>query len=89
MENVIQENEARVNVTYAGQNGDLPDAVFFDSTDGDVRAMVTEAVRTGGVPGIGAVAEAEFGDFVVDRFTATEERPFNLIQLRPKTPFGA
>jgi hypothetical protein len=88
MDNVIQENEARVNVTYGGQNGDLPDAVFFDSTDGDVRAMVTEAVRTGGVPGIGAATEAEFGDFVVDRFTATEDRPFNLIQLRPKTPFG-
>jgi hypothetical protein len=26
---------------------------------------------------------------VVDRFAATDVRPYNLIQLRPKTPFGA
>jgi hypothetical protein len=89
MDNVINENEARVNVTFGGQNGDLPDAVFFDSTDGDIRAMVTEAIRGGGVPGIEAAADAEFDDFVVDRFAASGERPFNLIQLRPKTPFGA
>ena len=84
----IPNDEARVNVTFAGQNGDLPDAVYFDSTDGDVRAMVTEAVRNGSIPGIPATADAEFGDFVVDRFASTEARPYNLIQMRPKTPFG-
>jgi len=88
MENAIQETEARVNVTYSGQNGDLPDPVYFDSTDGDVRAWVTEAVQNGSVPGIPATGDADFGDFVVDRFSATEARPYNLIQLRPKTPFG-
>jgi hypothetical protein len=82
------ENEARVNVTYSGQNGDLPDPVFFDSTDGDIKAWVTEAVRGGSVPGIPASPNAEFDDFVVDRYTPTEARPYNLIQLRPKTPFG-
>ena len=85
---VIPDTEARVNVTFDGQNGDLPDAVFYDSTDGDIRAMVTEAVQNGNVPGIPARADADFGDFVVDRFTSTEVRPYNLIQLRPKTPFG-
>lgn len=80
--------EARVNVTYGGQNGDLPDPVFVDSTDGDVKTWVTEAVRTGSVPGITADTNADFRDFVVDRFAATEARPYNLIQLRPKTPFG-
>ena len=88
MDNLIQENEARVNVTYGGQNGDLPDAVFFDSTDGDVKTMVTEAVVGGNIPGIPADANADFADFVVDRYPPTEERPHNLIQLRPKTPFG-
>ena len=88
MENAIEQNQARVNVTYGGQNGDLPDPVYFDSTDGDVRAWVTEAVRNGSIPGIPAASDADFGDFVVDRFTATEARPYNLIQLRPKTPFG-
>lgn len=89
MDGLVQETEARVNVTYAGQNGDLQDPVFFDSTDGDVRAWVTEAVRNGSVPGINEAADAEFDDFVVDRFSANEARPYNLIQLRPKTPFGA
>lgn len=88
MDNVIQEDQARVNVTYGGQNGDLPDPVYFDSTDGDVRAWVTEAVRNGSIPGIPADPTAEFGDFVVDRFAPTDDRTYNLIQLRPKTPFG-
>jgi hypothetical protein len=86
--NLVQSTEARVNVTYSGQNGDLPDPVFFEATDGDVKSWVTEAVVAGGIPGIPAAAGADFEDFVVDRFAATEERPYNLIQLRPKTPFG-
>lgn len=84
----MEANEARVNVTYGGSNGDLPDPVSFDAPDGDIRQWVTEAVRTGGVPGIGVNAGADFGDFVIDRFASTEARPYNLIQVRPKTPFG-
>jgi hypothetical protein len=84
----IRENEARVNVTWDGRNGDLPDPVIFDSTDGDVKQWVTEAVRTGSIPGLGAHPTADFGDFVVDRFASDEARPYNLIQIRPKTPFG-
>ncbi len=86
---MIGRNEARVNITWAGQNGDLPDPVAYDATDGDVRQWVTEAVRTGGVPGITAAPNAGFRDFVIDRFPATGARPYNLIQIRPKTPFGA
>ena len=86
--NLVPNTEARVNVTYSGQNGDLSDTVFFEATDGDVRAWVTEAVQNGSIPGIAAATDADFGDFVVDRFAATEDRPYNLIQLRPKTPFG-
>jgi len=85
----IKVYQARVNVTWQGQNGDLPDPVSFDANDGDVKTWVTEAVRGGNVPGIRADRAANFHDFVVDRFTATEARPYNLIQLRPKTPFGA
>jgi hypothetical protein len=79
---------ARVNVTWNGQNGDLPDSVAFRSTDRDVLHWVTEAVRTGGVPGIPADRRADFRDFIVDRFGANEARPYNVIQIRPKTPFG-
>jgi hypothetical protein len=83
----VQPHEARVNVTYAGQNGDLPDPVSFDATDGDVKQWLTEAISNGGIPGIPEV-QADLRDFVVDRFTATETRPYNLLQVRPKTPFG-
>ena len=83
----MEAHEARLNVTYQGQNGDLPDPVDFDASDGDVRQWATEAVQAGGIPGLPA-GDANFRDFVVDRFTPTEDRPYNLIQLRPKTPFG-
>jgi len=87
---MIQEHEARVNVTFAGANGDLPDPVSFDATDGDIKQWVTEALRTGGIPGIQVTEDADLNDFVVDRFAKVEGvRPFNLLQLRPKTPFGA
>jgi hypothetical protein len=85
---MIAANEARVNITWARQNGDLPDSVSVDATDGDVSQWVTEAVRNGDVPGIGADPAADFRDFVIDRFTANETRPFNVIHVRPKTPFG-
>jgi len=81
-------NEARLNITWAGQNGDLPDPVPFDSTDGDVKQWVTEAVRTGSVAGVHTDPRANFRDFVVDRFGPNAARPYNLIQVRPKTPFG-
>ncbi len=88
MQGPIRPEEARVNVTYGGKNGDLPDPVHYDSTDGDIRGWVTEAVRGGNIPGIDADQGADFQDFVVDRFSANDARPHNLIQVRPKTPFG-
>jgi hypothetical protein len=88
MNAVIGANEARVNVTWAGSNGDLAEPVLFDADDNTVKGWVTEAVRAGSVPGIQLDATANFQDFVVDRFSATETRPYNLIQVRPKTPFG-
>lgn len=84
----MEDFEARVNVTYSGQNGDLPDAVSFDATDEVVKGWITEAVQGGSVPGIPADQNADFSDFVVDRFSANEDRDYNLIQLRPKTAFG-
>lgn len=79
--------EARVNITYKGSNGDLLDPVTFDATDAEIRTWVTEALRTGGVPGIPADPEADLTDFVVDRFAAKEDLP-NRLMIRPKTPFG-
>lgn len=84
----IAANEAIVNVTWAGNNGDLRDPVSFDSTDEQVRAWVTEAVRDGGVANIATDPNANFTDFVIDRYASSEETPYNRIFLRPKTPFG-
>jgi hypothetical protein len=81
--------EAKVNVTYKGQNGDLPDPVNFESTNGDVLGWVAEAIHTGSIPGINADPTANLADFVVDRFASDPQiRPYNLLQIRPKTPFG-
>lgn len=84
----ILAGEARVNITWAGSNGDLEQPVPYDATDGDIKQWVTEAVQTGSVPGITADANADFTDFVVDRFGPTEARPWALVSVRPKTPFG-
>lgn len=85
----LQNTEAKVNITYGGQNGDLPDAVMFNATDQMIRGWVTEALRSGSVPGIGADERASVDDFVVDRFNSSDVRPYNLINVRPKTPFGS
>lgn len=80
--------EARVGVTWNGQYGELPDPVPYDSAAGDVLAWATEAIRGGGVPGIVADPNVRLTDYVVDRFDAVTDRPWNLFQIRPKTPFG-
>jgi hypothetical protein len=85
----IRNDEARLNVTWAGQNGDLPAPVPFDATEGDIKQWVAEAIRTGGIAGIRVDVAVNLRGFVVDRFPPNETRPYNLIQIRPKTPFGA
>jgi hypothetical protein len=84
---VFRADQAQLNITWNGQNGDLPDPVRFDATDAEFKQMAAEAVETGYVPGINA-GVANFNDFVVTRFAATDDRPFNRVVIRPKTPFG-
>lgn len=84
----MEADQARLNITWNGQNGDLGDPVLFDATDTEIRGWATEAVRTGSVPGIVADPNADFTDFVIDRFAASDVTPFNRLMSRPKTPFG-
>lgn len=84
--------DARVNINYNSLNGDLQEMVNFDSTDDQVREWVSEAIRTGSVPGMTPAANDEAVDlsgYKVERFPATDARPFDLIQVRPKTAYGA
>tara|TARA_R100000656_G_scaffold104176_1_gene76011 strand:- start:45897 stop:46172 length:276 start_codon:yes stop_codon:yes gene_type:complete len=87
-QNGIMANEARVNITWAGSNGDMAQPVATDATDAEIKEWAAEAVRTGSVPGLNADENVDFSDFVVDRFASTEVRPYSLISLRPKSPFG-
>jgi hypothetical protein len=79
---------AKLNITYKGQQGDLPDPIAYDASDEAVRQAATESVKQGYVPGIEADEGADFTDFVVDRFPAHPDIPYNRLSLRPKTPFG-
>ncbi len=84
----IGADEAMVGVTWDGNFGNFRDPVNFQAPDAQILSFVTEAVRTGSVPGIPADPAANFDGFVVERFAATPDRNFNVIQVRPKTPFG-
>ena len=84
--------DAKLNVTYSGENGDLVDMVPFDTPDDAVIQMAREALQPNeagvqSVPGITPVRDADFTDYRVFRYPAKDDLP-NRIVLRPKTPFG-
>lgn len=79
---------ARLNITWHGANGDLPDPVAYDATDAALKQMAEESIRGGYVPGIQEDQGVDLADFVVDRFPATQQVDSNRIFIRPKTPFG-
>lgn len=86
----LRTHEARLNITWQGQNGDLGDPVPFDASDAELKQWAAEALDGGSVPGIRTRANgrANLLDFVVDRFPRSNTTPYNRIFLRPKTPFG-
>ena len=84
----MEENEARFNISYEGENGDFVDPVAFDATDADLKAWASEAMANGDIPGLPATPNADFTDFVVQRLEAKHGEAANRILLRPKVPFG-
>ena len=84
----IPAHMARLNITWNGSNGDLPDLVPYDAGDADLKRIAAEGIGAGYIPGIDAARRIDLGDFVVDRFPATGEVGVNRIFIRPKTPFG-
>jgi hypothetical protein len=81
-------DEARVNITWQGQNGDLVDPIPVDATDREIKAWVAEAIASGSVMGLRTDRRVNLRDFVVDRFPASRQNPFARVFVRPKTPFG-
>lgn len=70
--------DAKLTITYGGQQGDLPDFINGDATDQEIRAWATEAMAQGNIPGIPAQV-ADFSDHVIDRFPANDARPFPIL----------
>lgn len=85
--NLIPEGYARLNITHGGNNGDLNDPIPVDMSDAEVLRIAEESIGNGSIAGIPA-APIRLTDYVVDRFAPNEGRPWALVQLRPKTPFG-
>ncbi|MCA9706448.1 MAG: hypothetical protein KDK70_11415 [Myxococcales bacterium] len=79
---------ARLNITWNGQNGDLPDPVSWHASDKEILQWATEAVRSGSVPGITKTHNVQLHRFVVDRFPANKQVREDRIYVRPPTPFG-
>jgi len=84
----LRPTEARLNVTFNGQNGDMPAPVPFNASDQELRAWAFEALANGDIPGIARMPRMNDATMVVDRFPATDTIPYNRIFLRPQTPFG-
>lgn len=65
---------AILNVTHNGQSQDLPQPLYLDTSDDDVRRIAEESL---------SLPVGTFVLFVVDRFPETGR-----LYLRPKVPFG-
>lgn len=91
MTDILGADEARVNITFGGQNADLPQTVSRFASSADVKRWVEEALRTGSVPGMPPVAGNEtFDGFTVDPLMEPiEGRPYAMFAFRPQTKFGA
>ena len=84
----VNPNEARVNLTWGGQNYDLSDPVLYDIPEVTLKGVLAEIIRSGGD---GITADQDVGpmaDYVVTRHEPTAARPHRLITVRPKTAFG-
>lgn len=84
----MEAHEARLNVTWNRQAGDLPDPIPFDARDEDILQWAKEAIQGGSIPGIAADPDVDLQGFHVEKFEAVEGRAFHSVVVRPKTPFG-
>lgn len=80
---------AKLNVTYRGGNGDLPEGVDYDIPDATILQIAKESIQDGHIPGIEADPIVSLDGFEVVRFPADDGSNLgDRIFVRPKTPFG-
>lgn len=84
----VNDGYAVLNITYDGQQGELPDPINFDAADSDIRQWAKEAIQGGGIQGINQDTDADLTSFVVERFPPGNGIDFARVSLRPKTAFG-
>jgi len=77
---------AELLVTYSGVNATYPSQVDADSSNDSVMSFLREAAQAGELTGI--PTNADFTDFVVERFPDTTNRGLSTIMVRPKVTFG-
>ena len=79
---------AILNITYGGRSADVRSPLDDRISDGDVRRIAVEVVRSGELGGLHVrdLAPDAFRNFVVDRLHG--EGGMLRIYLRPKVPFG-
>jgi hypothetical protein len=82
-------DEARVIITVGGRTGDLPATVDRHAAHEDVRRMVQEALRGGGVAGLPAMPDVDLTDYIIDPCEPNAQTPYWRLLARPKTAFGA
>lgn len=75
---------ARLEVTWGGRRGELPEPVPFDATELELKGMAWQAIVEGRIPDIPADPAADLDGFVVDRIDGEVPR----VSVRPKIPFG-
>jgi hypothetical protein len=80
---------AILNITYQGQSADYDLAMDYATSDGDIRRIAVEVVRSGGARGLHVpnLPTDAFTSYVVDRLRGPDGA--QRIYLRPKVPFGA
>jgi hypothetical protein len=80
--------KAILNITYNGLSADYAMPIDYALSDGDIRRIAVEVIRSGEIRGlqIANLPVHAFEHYVVDRLQSTsgEQR----IYLRPKVPFG-
>lgn len=84
---LLSEDLARVNITWARQNSDLPDPVSRNLSSDEVLRIATEVIRGGDIPEMHDPS-ADLSDQVAELHAPIESRPYYLFTVRPKVPFG-